>query len=514
MFLTFLASVAFVDQIMTTLQAGKDPPDLGGSDDASNWARYGWTLFNHVTMFNPLPSHCLFWGWGACCSLLVLKAEAREAETNMPGQVCGNALDWREICTVCWMPCRQSMVCRSRRTKSNRETVRQMRRVRKAKEPQEVKVELTSVIVGSWSVSGKGVHSRVDYWYRSVAKPGPGGITHTRIPWQKSHRMVFAQFCSIFNEVFNEVLNVWFKIKHMFCWIVLQLQFVGAQYIAGFLYMFHIFCFFLPPSNANWQKPYYWDGFLAAAYKTLRIAVFIFWMCAKRTVNWGSSIQAALSKPDQQCLYLPCFCPEFVSLDSWIHRFSPCLHVRYSILLYDAVTMIWGLPGGTCSYLFHLLELVVPKFIGSPVHPFLHVFQEILNSCAEVPRAALLLLQIRYVDVQLIQSGHHDQKILLMTHGLQTLLDRRDLDMCCNQYTNVWLIHIHDHGVRVFVFISITCSSFTSQVNVLAIQYLFAFPHLSSLFWSGIEGWSSSQRRRLATTLFRCPLCTAYWSRW
>ena len=48
-------------------------------------------LFNHV---QPIAQSLPVLGpWGACCSLLVLKAEAREAETNMPGQVCGNALD-------------------------------------------------------------------------------------------------------------------------------------------------------------------------------------------------------------------------------------------------------------------------------------------------------------------------------------------------------------------------------------------------------------------------------------
>lgn len=107
--------------------------------------------------------------------------------------------------------------------------------------------------------------------------------------------------------------QVWFKIQNIFCWIVLQLQFNLWCTIPGRIYdmsvliclytyiVYYIYISFLNPSHANWQKPYYWDGFLAAAYTTLLFAVFVFWMCAKRTVHWGSSIQAALPKPDQQC---------------------------------------------------------------------------------------------------------------------------------------------------------------------------------------------------------------------
>lgn len=98
-----------------------------------------------------------------------------------------------------------------------------MRRVRKAKEPQKVKVELTwSMIVGSWGVIyWEGSAFRSWLFIPLCGKNRTEGHNTNKNTLTKKSQNAFRPILQYLQWSFQ----VWFKIQTIFCWIVLQLQF-------------------------------------------------------------------------------------------------------------------------------------------------------------------------------------------------------------------------------------------------------------------------------------------------
>lgn len=323
---------------MTTLQEGKDPPDVGGSDDASNWVRYGWTFVQ------PCSTHCpVIACFGALgCVLQPACAEGRSKGSRDKHARAGVwkclGLMWN-FCTVCWMPCLRSMVCiETHFTKGiNRETVRQMRRVRKAKEPQKVKVELTwSMIVGSWGVIyWEGSAFRSWLFIPLCGKNRTEGHNTNKNTLTKKSQNAFRPILQYLQWSFQ----VWFKIQNIFCWIVLQLQFNlwctipcriydMSVLICLYTYMCIISIYLFKTRLMQIDKNRtietdFWPLLTQHCYLQC-----LFFECAQN-VPYIEVLQFKqhflnLISNASICMYLLCFCPDFISVaDSWIHRFSP-----------------------------------------------------------------------------------------------------------------------------------------------------------------------------------------------